>query len=202
MSMSDPLDAPLATPATVPAVEGLIYALPEGVRPDAFWNAVKLPHQTEDPTVDFVNAVVAAEWFAAATATIAEVGGLSEMLEEEIANLKVHKRRAEDDLAVFVRRIKAKHYKAMTKTADRSVQETFVYAMAVDDGTVGVLEELEGRVKDLVKRIEVRTPRLAQFHERMEKLKLAMESTRQYLDYQKLEMRVNSGNNGGQRGAF
>lgn len=168
--------------------DNLLHPTPE--IKNVFWNIVELPFQDEDTELQFTNPVVTAEWFAKLTHTIADLGGKAETLEEEIANLKVHLRRAESDLSRFRRTILADSYSKITKSADKIVQDAFVLLMSKELGRDKELSTLENDVEDLRQQIEVREPRKDQLYTRLKILKDSEDAAKQYLDHEKLQMRM------------
>jgi hypothetical protein len=156
-----------------------------------FWDGVELPHQTEDTEFPLVNSVVAAEWFAKKTSDIAYLNGQAEILTEEIENLKVHKRRKETSFARFRRKLLADHYDKITKSADKEIQAAFLLKIARET-ELGLLrlETFEEELEEITRQIEVREPRRDQFHTRLKALRDSQDAARQYLDFNKLEMRL------------
>jgi hypothetical protein len=175
----------------------VLYDLPSDFRADEFWLRVELPFQAEDDEVQFVNPVVAAEWFAQKTQDIAYLNGLAEAIEEEVANLKVHRRRAEHAFAKFRRRLLASNYAGITKSADKEIQAAFLLKIAEQQGKLDELETHEEEIEQIVRMIEVREPRRDQFYARLKAIKDSVESAKQYLDFSKLEMRLAGNTSGG-----
>ena len=170
--------------------EKLLSELPDKNDIDRFWDTVELPHQEEDANYPLVNPVVASEWFAKKTTDIAYYGGLAEILTEQIENLKVHRRRKEVEFAKFRRRILANVYDKITKSADKEIQAAFLLKAAREAGKEAELDQLEEELEQIVRQIEVREPRRDQLYARLKSMKESQDAARQYLDYNKLEMRI------------
>lgn len=172
--------------------EKLLVDNPSKIDIDLFWDSVELPQQDEDKDFPLVNSVVAAEWFAKKTSDIAYLNGLAEILTEEIENLKVHKRRKETSFARFRRRLLANNYDKITKSADKEIQSAFLLKIAQEDKNEETrLLRFEDELEEVTKQIEVREPRRDQLHARLKALKDSQDAARQYLDFNKLEMRLN-----------
>src|SRR3954467_10046234 len=106
--------------------ENLLFTFPQEPQTDAFWKTVELPFQTDDRNFQFVNPVAAAEWFAKKTSDISFLNGLAEILEEEIANLKVHLRRKDEEIGRVRRRLLANAYDRIAKSAGTEILNSFV----------------------------------------------------------------------------
>lgn len=173
--------------------EKLLVDTPSKIDIDLFWDSVELPQQDEDKDFPLVNSVVAAEWFAKKTSDIAYLNGLAEILTEEIENLKVHKRRKETTFARFRRRLLADHYDKITKSADKEIQAAFLLKISKESKIDHeALFKFEDDLEEITKQIEVREPRRDQLHARLKALRDAQDAARQYLDFNKLEMRLNN----------
>jgi chaperonin cofactor prefoldin len=175
-------------------VDKLIITTP--TETDPFWEGVVLPHQAEDSEVSFTNPVVTAEWFAEKTSTISELGGQAEAIEEEVANLKIHLRRAESSLSKLKRRILAASYEKITKSADRTIQDAFVIRQAKELGWEEEFNNIEDMLEEIRREIEIREPARDRLYLRLKTLKDSQESARHYLDFEKLEMRNKLQNEG------
>lgn len=173
--------------------ENLLFLFAEEPHTDAFWKTVELPFQEDDQQFQFVNPVAAAEWFAKKTSDISYLNGLAEILEEEIANLKVHLRRKDEKLGRFRRKLLANAYDRVSKSASTEIQNAFVLKLAEDEGKGVEFCSLEEDREELVRSIEVREPRRNQLYARLKAIRDAQDAARQYLDYNKLEQRLNSG---------
>lgn len=173
--------------------ENLLFKFPEGTQSDEFWKTVELPFQTDDRNFQFVNPVAAAEWFAKKTSDISFLNGMAELLEEEIANLKVHLRRKDEELNKLRRRLLSGAYDKISKSASTEILNAFVLTLAEAGGKGIKLTELEDQKEEIVKSIEVREPRRNQLYARLKAIRDSQDAARQYLDYNKLEQRLNAG---------
>lgn len=173
--------------------DNLLFTFPEGTQSDQFWKTVELPFQTDDRDFQFVNPVAAAEWFAKKTSDISYLNGMAELLEEEIANLKVHLRRKDEDLSRLRRKLLAGAYDRVSKSASTEILNAFVLKLAQDEGRGPKMTELEEEKEDIVRSIEVREPRRNQLYARLKAIRDSQDAARQYLDYNKLEQRLQSG---------
>jgi hypothetical protein len=171
--------------------EKLLVDNPSKIDIDLFWDSVELPQQDEDKDFPLVNSVVAAEWFAKKTSDIAYLNGLAEILTEDIENLKVHKRRKETTFARFRRRLLADHYDKITKSADKEIQAAFLLKISKESRIdYEALLKFEDDLEEINRAIEVREPRRDQLHARLKALRDSQDAARQYLDFNKLEMRL------------
>lgn len=180
----------------MPNFQDELIAPPTTDQVAAFWEQLPLPHQTDDNALQFTNDIVTAEWFAKNTKVIAELAGLAEVLEEDIANLRVHLRRHEYELYRFKTKVLAQHYDRITKSADRVIQDAFLRRVVAETQQERELSAIEETIEDLRKRIEIREPRRDQLYSRLKALRDAQDSAKQYLDHAKLERRIQASNGG------
>jgi hypothetical protein len=173
--------------------DNLLFTFTQEPQTDTFWKTVELPFQTDDQNFQFVNPVAAAEWFAKKTSDISFLNGLAEILEEEIANLKVHLRRKDEEIGRLRRRLLANAYDRIAKSAGTEILNSFVLKLAEDDSKGPQLAKMEEEKEELVRSIEVREPRRNQLYARLKAIRDAQDAARQYLDYNKLEQRLNAG---------
>lgn len=155
-----------------------------------YWAKLKLPFQIEDDGFQFTNPVVLATKFVEAAGIAAYLGQETEVLTEQLGNLKITLERKRRELASFRRGILAGNYKKITKSASSEIQEAFIYATAKDAGCLVGLMALEADIEQLLQDIESREPRLAQYKHRFKVLELTMGWGKQYLDFEKLVARI------------
>jgi hypothetical protein len=166
-----------------------------GLKLSSWWDRVALPTNHEDDSFEFVNRVVAAEWFADKTEDIAKLAQLNEAVLKQIKNFKVAQERLRRQVKTFRRKVLAKHYNQMTKSASPEVQDAFILRCAIEDGEEAELLALEDEIEQLEFEIERRVPFRDMVDTRMKTLQLAMESAKQYLDAEKLEAKIRLGRN-------
>jgi len=157
--------------------------------PDTFWQDMQFPFQDEDDQFQFANLVVVAEQFLRATSTAAALNEQAEVLQEQLANLRIMYERKERQLKILRRNILARNYKQMSKSAGKDVQEAFIVAMAASDGVLQELLDVEQAMEKLQQEIEQREPVLDELRNRLKTLDTIMGWGKQYLDFEKLLLR-------------
>lgn len=154
-----------------------------------FWKDMVIPFQNEDDELQFANLVAVSQHFIKAVGLAAQLGEQAEALTEQLANVTITLERKQRDLSEFRKSILAKHYKRISKSAGKDVQEAFIRAMADEDGREQELIDLDAEIEKLTREIEIRTPRVAQYKARLKMLEMTMGWGKQYLDFEKLIIR-------------
>lgn len=157
---------------------------------DPFWNEVIIPFQEEDPEFQFANPVIVSEQFIKAVAQGARIGERSEVLVRRLKKLNSIKKDITRDLAKLKQEILAKFYSEVTKTASPDIMAAFIRRKAEEvdreDELAGLLKELDtvdAEIDDVQDQLDI-------LKDRMKFLDKAMDWARQFLDYDKLQQRL------------
>lgn len=156
-----------------------------------FWNSAYVPvdEDWKENGTEFVNPVVVADMFATSTGTAAKLAQEAEVISEKLAKLDYEKGRLARQVAKIRRTIFADHYNKITKSAGAEIQDAFILSMA-DEGQKALLLSLEEDIEDRLDKIGRLTPRLERVRYRLKVLERNMDWAKQYLDHEKLQMRI------------
>jgi hypothetical protein len=159
---------------------------------EEFWSRAFVPvdENWQESGTEFVNPVVVADMFAAATAISARLAQEAEIISEKLAKLEYEMAGYEREVAKIRRTIFADNYSKITKSAGSEIQDAFVLAMATNEQRLELTtheEEIATR-KDKIGRL---TPRLDRLRYRLRVLEKNMEWAKQYLDFDKMLTRIN-----------
>lgn len=162
---------------------------------DNFWNEFPIPFNEDEEAreegFDFVNPIDVQDEFIRIIDDIARLGYRIEQLEGVVGSQQAQLADLENQANVLRRKILTRHYhdKSFARSADKEVREAFIFARATDE-ELERLEELEDSIMATKKLIGERMVPLNQLRHRMKCLQLKADWAKQHLDYQKLQIRV------------
>jgi DNA repair exonuclease SbcCD ATPase subunit len=157
-----------------------------------FYDRLAVEINDENDDFEFANRVVVAEHFLRLQGMAAQLTAKSTALTSEVANFDVHLNRKQRELKRLRRSLLARNYSRITKTAKDEVQDAFIIMLAEESNQLEEIHSLEQDIEELTQKIEARTPRLNEFKSDLKAVERTAEYCKQYLDYEKLEMRVNN----------
>lgn len=155
-----------------------------------FWHDATIPVNEswiEDET-NFANPVEVADMFARATGVSAMLASEAEELTEAVANAEFLKDEAALDYGRLRRQILSQNFSAIKSGWNSEAMDAFILASAKDQAPT--LLALEKAVEDAAREIRIRKPRLEKIKNRLKRLETTMEWAKQWLDYDKLMVRV------------
>lgn len=158
---------------------------------DNFWNNFQIPYQEDDPSFQFVNPVAVSQHFIRVIGEQAFLLEQSERLTQQLANVSAQETKQLRRLATLRREVLSRHYGEITKSASSEIQDAFIVSKIRND--VELLDEFESIEDSLVELQDQRIiiqPRLDQLRARMKAIEKKMEWAKQYLDHEKLMVRV------------
>jgi hypothetical protein len=159
---------------------------------DPFWSDFVIPFQEEEGDFEFANPIQVQRHFLKATAHAAYLAEQAERESEQMANLEVQKARAERELLKLRRALLASAYSGITKSAGTEIQDAYLLKVARDEGREEDMLRWEGEVEDLLRKLEVRRPRLDKLRHRLKLLEKKADWAKQFLDYEKMLQRIES----------
>lgn len=157
---------------------------------DTFWEEYPLKYNDEDDGFEFVNLVDVAEEFVKMVSVTSRLGYDLERLTEAKANVEVEKQRAERALNTLRRTILSDGLQDVAKTSKPQILEAFILERAKQNNTEGSLLQWENKIEECEKKLEIIQPRINKVQSRLTYMKIKAENLRQYLDYQKLQLRI------------
>ena len=157
---------------------------------DTFWEDIQIPYQEDNKDFQFTNPVAVSQHFVKSVGRLAQVAEQAEVLTDQIATITVHMERRERDLKMLRRKILAKHYKSITKSAGSEIQEAFVRLKAEEEGLLSALESIEAEIEKDRRELEIRIPRVAKLRSRMKAIETTLIWGKQHLDFEKILMRT------------
>ncbi len=158
-----------------------------------FYDLLSVAINEEDDDFEFANRQVVAEHFLRLQQMAAQVVARATALTAEIATLEVHKKRFARELKQIRRQVLAANYAKITKTATPEIQDAFVFLCLQDDpDLLTKFGGLEAELEEVTREIESREPRLTEFKDDLKAIERTAEYCKQYLDYEKLDMRINA----------
>jgi HAMP domain-containing protein len=159
---------------------------------DTFWQDITVPvnDEWESNGLDFVNAVQVAEMFAKHTSTAAFLAHKAERLTGEVNELEFKRVQAQRELKRLRREVVARNFKGIPKSANADMQEAFILSVMTDEERAHH-DALETEIDEFTDDIGQRMPALEKYRARLKVLEKTMEWMKQYLDFDKLQTRVN-----------
>lgn len=156
---------------------------------DSFWDDLEIPFQEDEEGYQFANAVIVAQEFLKAIGKLSYEGQQAEDLTQEIAGLTLMLESAETSLTKLRRKIFAKHYKGIAKSASTEVRDAYIYNKAEEDGHLQTLTDLEDNITKLKANIRIKEASLEKHRSRIKILQTVRDWSKQYLDFDKLLIR-------------
>lgn len=173
----------------------ITYPLEEDVELEGFWKDAEMVVNDEDENFQLVNPVVAAEWFLDNQSRLARLGYLNERLTEEIANLEVQLEWKKRDLALLERELIPLVYQRIAKSASSKIVDAHIPLVAREKGKEEALNSLSREIEELTREVERRKPAREKVQMRMKILSTIEANIANFLNWEKLEKRVNSQRN-------
>jgi len=157
---------------------------------DNFWEWVAIPFNDEDREFEFVNPVELSERFIEATGIAANYGQITEQWTNELNRLDRERSDIARQIAALRRKILAENYAGITKSAGAEIQDAFVLKCAREMGLEDQLLALEKKHEEVQVKIDTLSARLELLRHRLKVLEKSMDWAREYLNFQKLDMRL------------
>lgn len=157
---------------------------------DTFWDDLIIPVQTDDIGIEFVNPVLVAQTFIKAIGMMSYEGQLGETLTGEITGLTLMLDAKERELGRLKRKIMAKHFKGLAKSASTEVREAYLIIKAEEDGKLKQLEDAEDEIAQLKAKILAKEHECNKQKTRLKTLQIVRDWSKQYLDFDKIIMRM------------
>lgn len=166
-----------------------------------FWVQVPLPYNDEDDLdeegqrrFELVNRVVAAESFVKRQSMISRLCYQREVLEKKLANMEVQLTWKERELSKIHHRIISSMLQdgTISRSTSSKIVDAMIPAVAVKMGLDDELGALEREVEELRRDVERRRPMRDILTNRIQTVFKLADHTREYLQFEKLELRMNS----------
>ena len=159
---------------------------------DTFWKDIVVPFQEEDETYEFSSLFQISKYFAKSTGIIAYLGEQAEKLNLEEKSLEEKLMEVEEEFRQLRRKINAKHYKSITKSASSELQEAFLWTKAEEEGKLQEYQQLESDINLLKKHIFKKRKEIDKLKYRIKMLEMAQRAGTEHLNFEKLIMRITS----------
>jgi len=162
--------------------------------PGSFWDEMVVPFQEEDPSFDIANPVTVSKHFLQGVAWSAYLGDIAESLMDKEAAMEIELKEAIREREILKRKILARNYKGISKSASSDVLGAYLYMVAQEEGLFDELIGLEEKINSLELQLDKLRPKLIKVRSRIKAIEKKLDWCKQWLDYDKLKARIDLSN--------